>query len=203
MHSRIRRSSICGLATLVLLFVLAPGDARAEAKGEANFVLGGKMLDEDDWEPTEEQREFGVELSWGAKDWPIFIATDLLGAVSNEDVFDPLLGNVELTARTRELAVGVRKIWEAGAARPYLGGGLALLWAEAEADTSFFGSGSEDGSGGGLWFGGGIYWRLGSRFNIGVAGRISRGEVDLGGVDVQAGGNHLGLILGWGWPATP
>ena len=90
----------------------------------------------------------------------------------------------------------MRKVWEAGPARPYIGGGIAKLEAERKAN----GVTVDDTTLGG-WIGAGIFWRLGSRFNIGLAARVSRGQVTLSGTDVEAGGTHAGLILGWGWPA--
>ena len=54
----------------------------------------------------------------------------------------------------------------------------------------------------GAWIGGGIFWRLGSRFNLGAAARISGAPVTLANEDVEAGGLSYGLILGWGWPAA-
>ena len=46
---------------------------------------------------------------------------------------------------------------------------------------------------------GGIFWRLGKRFNLGLEARFSAAQVKLSGRDVQAGGVSVGLILGWGW----
>jgi hypothetical protein len=63
-------------------------------------------------------------------------------------------------------------------------------------------TGTLNGSALGLWIGGGIYWRLGSRFNIGLAARYSSASVELFGVDVEAGGPMYGMLLGWGWPAS-
>ncbi len=97
----------------------------------------------------------------------------------------------------RSLAhLGLRKIWEPGAARPYVGGGIARL----SARTKSLGVEETDTAIGG-WVGGGIFWRLGSRLNIGIAGRVSSGKVTLSGQKVEAGGTFVGGILGWGWPA--
>jgi len=60
---------------------------------------------------------------------------------------------------------------------------------------------SDDDSVQGGWVGGGVFWRLGRAFNIGVSARYSKATVTFFGVDGEGGGTHLGLLLGWGWPA--
>jgi hypothetical protein len=179
---------------LALLFFVAgligPTLAHADSKGNVNFIIGGKGLDSD-WEPNEDQGEFGAEVTWGPADWPIAFATDILASSAGGD----LLG-IEINDQSSELAFGVRKIWEAGRARPYIGGGIAKIDAQREAN----GVTNEDSTLGG-WIGAGIFWRLGSRFNIGLAARVSRGEVTVATTKGEAGGSHAGLILGWGWPA--
>jgi hypothetical protein len=52
-----------------------------------------------------------------------------------------------------------------------------------------------------VWAGGGVFWRLGRRFNLGGTVRWSDAQVTLFDNDVQAGGVTYGLLLGWGWPA--
>ena len=185
------RTGVLVTALTCVVGLAVPTGARAESKGNVNFVIGAKGLDEDDWKPNEGQPEFGAEVTWGGKTWPIAIATDLVASSHGGDVL-----GVEINARTAEWAFGVRKIWEAGAARPYIGGGIARMEAEKEINHN-----TEQGSGLGTWIGGGIFWRLGSRFNIGLAARLSRGQVTLSGGDIEAGGVHAGLLLGWGWPA--
>lgn len=189
-----RRTSMRMAPALVLLFIVAgligPEIVRADSKGDVNFIIGGKGLDKD-WKPNENQGEFGAEVTWGGSDWPIAFATDILASSGGGD----LLG-FTINDQSSELAFGVRKIWEAGSARPYIGGGVAKLAAQREVN----GVTNKDSTLGG-WIGAGIFWRLGSRFNIGLAARVSRGQVTLAGQDGEAGGSHAGLILGWGWPA--
>jgi hypothetical protein len=189
------RASVRKAAAVIALLVVAgigyPAIARAESKGEVNFVLGKKMLDRNDWEPNEDQGEFGAEVTWGGSDWPIAFATDLVASSHGGDI-----PGFRIEAQTSELAFGVRKIWEAGPARPYVGGGIAKMDAQLELNSAL-----EDDTVLGGWVGAGIFWRLGPRFNIGLAGRVSRGKVTLFGAEIEAGGTHAGLLLGWGWPA--
>jgi hypothetical protein len=178
---------------------MAPDVAQAAGPlGHVNFILGQKALEEDDWAPVEDQGEFGAEVTWGKDDWPILIATDYLWSSDKEDL---AATGVEVTGTSWELAVGIRKVWEAGKNRPYVGGGLALIGGKFEGSVSGL-SVSDDDQVLGAWVGGGIFWRLGPRFNIGIAGRFSKGQVTFFGVEGEGGGSHFGLILGWGWPAS-
>ncbi len=180
-------------ATLIVILgtLLLAGPASAESQGHFNFVLGQKMLDDDEWGNLDGQEALAIEWTWGREDWPFFIATDFLYSTTDEDV-----SGFNFEGTTWEIDLGVRKIWERGNARPYVGGGLA--WVNGEADVG--GLGSADGSGLGGWIGGGVFWRMGARFNIGFAVRLSRAEADIEGTDVEAGGDFVGLTLGWGWP---
>jgi len=200
----VNRNRICNLAAVVSLLTLAPA-ARAESTGQVNFFLGQKSLDSGDWAPVDDQGEFGAVMSFGQPDWPVLIAVDVLASVDEGEIIDPLLGEIDVTGATVELGVGVRKIWGEKNFHPYLGGGLALINAAAELDSGV-GDADADDSTVGAWVGGGAFWRLGKRFNIGGDVRWSGGgEVDLdfgGGLvtpDVEAGGFHLGLLLGFGW----
>jgi hypothetical protein len=178
--------------------------ALADADGHVNFFLGQKSLDSDDWAPIDDQFEFGAVMSFGQESWPVHIAVDVLGSVGQEDVYDDLLGSVTLTGSTFEVDTGVRKIWKKGKTLPYIGAGVSVIGAALELDNGFS-SVDANGGGFGFWAGGGVFWRLGTRFNIGLDLRYSAAEVDLdfgSGVvahDVSAGGLQLGLLLGFGW----
>jgi hypothetical protein len=200
-----KRNTFRALAVFALLAV-APV-AHAKSTGQVNFFLGQKFLDAGDWDPVDKQGEFGVVMTFGQTDWPVHIAADLLGSTDEGEIFDPLLGEIDVTGSTFEVDFGVRKIWSKGKVHPYVGGGLALVSAKVELDSSF-GDVDADDDGGGAWLGGGIFWRLGQRFNIGSDVRWSTAEVGSdgasgqGGVfveDVEAGGLHIGLLLGFGW----
>jgi hypothetical protein len=79
-----------------------------------------------------------------------------------------------------------------------VGGGLAVIGAGREFVVGSL-SLSESDSAPGVWADGGVFWRLGKQFNIGIDARFSSATVTIDGEDVQAGGFHLGLMLGWGW----
>lgn len=163
--------------------------------GNLNFLLGQKKLDKDDWEPFEKQAEFGILVDFKQKEWPLSIAIDLLGSSDEE----PILG-FDVEARTSELDIGVRKVWEVSGAtiKPFVGGGLAFISAELESRYGYA-SVSDDDSGTGYWLNAGVYWTLGPAFNLGLEWRYSRAEVTLYGIEAEAGGSHGGLILGYHW----
>lgn len=197
------RKLLFPLALVVLALSAAPSVA-GEADGHVNFFIGQKSLDSDDWEPADKQPEFGAIMSFGNTDWPIHIAVDVMTSAKEEDVDDPFFGSATLTAATIEGSFGARKIWNAGNVRPYVGGGIALISAGVEFEELGITVDASD-TAVGPWISGGVFWRLGSRFNLGFDVRWSSAEVDLDfgdgfvAEDVKAGGLHGGITLGFGW----
>jgi hypothetical protein len=206
---------------LLVTGILALVSPRAPVWAETNlnFVLGAKLLDPDDWPVGDNQGSIAFLSTFGPSSWPVQVAIDVLGSGSGSTaVFYPepgveVRGN-ELIHSTFELGVGVRKIWRTSNARPFVGGGLAVIWGQQEMEfiplPDFDIDGhelytfpplvlSEDDEAPGVWIDGGIFWRLGTRFNIGLEARYSRAELSFRAREVQAGGFNLGLILGWGW----
>ena len=199
--------------------LFAAGSAVVHAETNLNFVLGKKYLDSDDWPVGDNQGSLSFLSTFGPRSWPIQIAIDLMVSGFTESSFEIDRPGVEITGddvvqATYELGVGVRKIWRTGRARPFVGGGLAIIWARQgrvefllpppEGDHPDVITRppmiiSEEDEAPGAWVDGGIFWRLGKRFNIGLEARYSRAELSFTGREVQAGGFNLGLILGWGW----
>jgi hypothetical protein len=186
------------LGGLTLLFLVSP----VAAETHLNFLLGGKTLDSDDWDPGSEQGEFALMTTFGSEKWPVQIALDALGTANSEDTFNLVTPGIDTRGRrlvhgTTEFDFGVRKIWEKGRMRPFVGGGFAVIGATQERLGPEATVLSDSDSGGGMWIDGGIFWRFAQYFNLGVEGRISAAEVTLFDEKVQAGGSHLGLILGF------
>ncbi len=181
-----------------VMFLGVPLSASCEEySGNVNFFLGGKSLD-DDWDPVEDQGEFGIMVDYKKVGWPLSIAIDLLGSNDDDSIFE---------GTTTEFCFGVRKTWEPSTnMRPFFGGGLAIISAEIE-----IGPFNDDDSAVGIWLGGGVYWTLTEHCNIGVLLRYSDAEVELdpryagvqlipgGPIDIDGGGGHFGLILGYHW----
>lgn len=205
------------LATVFL--GIAIGGAPARAETNLNFVLGAKFLDSDDWPIGDSQGSLAFLSTFGPRSWPVQIAVDVVGSSSVEDSFNISRPGIEIRGEevvqsTFELDVGVRKIWQLGKARPFVGGGLAIIWAQQERAIFFPPPFDDEGNellprppvivsesdeAPGAWVDGGIFWRLGRRFNLGLEARFSTAEVSFTGRDIGAGGVSLGLILGWGW----
>ncbi len=180
-------------AGLVLALVAAATPALAD--GNANFVLGGRAFDENDWEPVDEHGVFGVTVDFGQDDWPINLAAGFMASGSEEDE-----GVFDLTATVAELSFGVLKTWKEGSVRPFVGGGLAAVAAELEIEGPG-GDVSADDTSGAIYAQGGVYWRIGSRFNIGGDVRVLFGsDFEEDGVEADADYFQIGLLLGWGWP---
>jgi len=184
---------------------LSPALAEEEGwTGNINFFLGAKALDDDDWEPVEEQGEIGVSIDLRQKDWPINMVVEFLHSASDEEeavLCDPSFGCIDIEAEgeTSELNLGIRKIWDTSSSvRPFIGGGVSLI--RAELSVSALGTEtSESDSGVGFWLGGGVYWTLGNHFNLGLEAKISSADVEFEGVEGDAGGGHFGLIAGYHW----
>ena len=204
------------VATAVMLVA---GSSAAYAETNLNFVLGGKFLDSDDWPVGDAQGALAFLSTFGPESWPVQVAIDVVGSGSAEDSFNISRPGIEIRGEeivqsTLELDVGVRKIWRVGRARPFAGGGLAVIWGRQEraiflpSPLDIHGDQgiprlpvivSEEDEAPGVWVDGGIFWRLGRKFNLGLEARFSSAELGFRGRDVQAGGVSLGLILGWGW----
>jgi hypothetical protein len=163
----------------------------SEWTGNVNFFLGGKTLDDEDWEPVEEQAEFGIEVDFAKKTWPVNIAIDLMVSAKEEN---PL--GINIKGETSEFNVGVRKIFDAGIMHPFIGGGISFISAE----LSIFGLGVS-GNDTGYWVDAGIYWRLTEHFNLGFEVKKSSADVTFSDISVTAdgGGEHFGLLLGYHW----
>ena len=94
---------------------------RASAySGHIGVVLGGKFLDESDWDPVQTQAEFGFITTWGKKEWPVHIATDLFLSIEDDNPSVvhsmgavPVVSSYNVGApsgETWELGLGARKI---------------------------------------------------------------------------------------------
>ncbi len=203
-----RRLIDASLVLLLLGLAAQPILAQSRTTGHVNFSFGTKQMD-DDWEPVEDQGAFGFGVSWGKRTWPVHIVIDVLASYEKEEI-----GSVDFEGSTGELGLGLQKTWDIGSFHPFLAAGIAAVYARAEVDVDLPSpldvSASEDELGGGVWTKGGVFWRLGSNFNIGLSVRYSAAEVTFDSVDLstleveeidlEAGGLHAGLLLGWGWP---
>jgi len=186
---------------LSMLLLAAPATATF-AGGDVNFLLGMKPLDKNDWAPVEDQGAFGAEVTFGKETWPVWIAVDYFATAAVEQRVPINVGGFvtsgDITGTTFEFDFGIRKIWGKHRTRPFLGGGVGVVGATFDADVT-----DDSDQTAAAWAGGGVFWRLGRRFNLGGSVRWSDAKVSLfENDDVQAGGLTYGLILGWGWPIS-
>jgi hypothetical protein len=196
--------------SIVVCWILVPGLAMSQSKsnpkawtGNVNGFVGAKILDQDDWAPVDEQGEIGALIDFKQKSWPISIAIDLLSSYDEEDVSLAVLNfgtfDANLEGNTTEFNFGVRKIWDNFSfVRPFIGGGIAFINAEVKG-TALGVSVSDDDTGVGVWFDGGVYFNLTEHFNLGWDVRWSKAEVTLFNIDGEAGGWHLGMLIGYHW----
>jgi hypothetical protein len=206
------RARLLSFVCLCLAFSLASGDAfaaprygrqRSHWTGNLNLFLGQKTLDDDDWRPVEEQQAVGIQFDVRERPWPISLAVDLLASSDKDEllVLDPGGGTLvrKVKGETTEVDVGFRKVFdEFRYFRPYFGGGLAFV--SAKQKTTFRGeTRSDDDDALGFWVAGGAYVTLADMLNLGLDFRWSRAEVELFGRDVEAGGFHAGLLVGYHW----
>lgn len=187
------RRILPGIAALLL-------STAAFAGGDLNFVYGTRSLDDDAWDPTDDQEVYGATIDFGAKGWPLHIAVSYFDSDDKGELASfPILGAVDLDSELNEWSVGVRRTWKPGNARPFLGGGLTRIDADADV-SSALGSTSDSDSTEGLYLEGGVFWRLGEAFNLGLHGRLVEGtDVTLFDQDGDADYWQIGALVGFGW----
>ncbi len=163
---------------------------QSERTGNFNVFLGSKYLSDTEWPYVDVQAEAGIKFDFRKQSWPINLAAEYLRA---EDDYTWIIFGIE--SKTTELNIGVRKIWEQFQhVRPFIGGGISFINGEFTSHGT-----SDDDSSIGVWFGGGVYWTLKKHFNIGLEIRESTADVDIFGKDVDAGGSHFGVLVGYHW----
>jgi hypothetical protein len=164
------------------------------------YPVAARYLDEEFWDPVEEQYALGGTVDFGEEGWPLHFAIGLHGSVGDENFGNAVIDDV--TGGVNEISFGVTKVWTPeGRTRPFLGGGVSFVHAEADA-SSLFGDLDDDDDSIGLWVEGGVYWRLGEHFNLGAFGRLLAGsDITLFGVEGDADYWEFGPMIGWSWPA--
>jgi len=194
------------IAVSCLLLVSALWAGSAMAEGTIALFLGQKSFDDEEfahnpkspdpggWAPVETMPEIGVHLSVGRSEWPVKMAVDFLYAYDSDT--DEV--EVEREGSTFELGLGVRKFWSVWGDRfqPFVGGGLTPIKLEQKATAGGF-SRDDDQLAMGPWVDCGILWTVRKKFSLGLDLRWSMGKSQLRGTDVDAGGTHVGLLLGW------
>ncbi len=183
------------LMMMIGVLVLIPLSAMAQGSGNLNVFIGSKTLDEDDWEPVDEQLEIGGMFDYRPPNWPLSLAVDLLYSFGEEEAF-----GTELENRFYELDVGAKLILEnPSIISPFIAGGIAFVEAEAEGDFWDTFDFKDEASGTGLWLSGGAYLTLNRNLNLGLNIRWSDVEADWEHHDIDLGGARIGGFIGLHW----
>jgi hypothetical protein len=182
------------------LAAISPASARYH--GDLNVFAGEKWMNTNDWEPVDQQQDFGIMLAFGIEHAPVWFALDVFGSEASDTVDSPFLGPVDVKATSREYSIGIRKVWEPGVTRPFLGAGGCMIAVDLDYNAAAFHQKFGDNAYG-LWIEGGVTWRIVKHMNLGLDVRYSRADAHFTRnglpVDVAAGGLHAGLLIGYGW----
>lgn len=196
-----RLKRFASLVLAIAAVLAATDDAQARYRGDLNLFVGQLWLNKGHWSPVDEQPELGLMLNFGEERAPIHFAIDVFAsskAVSNTYP----AGNGRVKGTSREIAIGVRKVWDQNPTRPHLGAGATAISVSQDLDGPFGFVTNEDRAYG-AWVDLGVSWRLASHLNLGIETRYSYALATVGsgssGREVTAGGIHLGLLIGYGW----
>jgi opacity protein-like surface antigen len=198
--------SVITSAALSTLLVLAMPVAHADDiladelladgwTGNVSGYLGRKSVDDDDWPNLDSQRSAGVISDFRKQSWPVSIAADLIFAGD-----DHKSGANEDTGGTAEIHLGARKVFtlENSSWSPYVGGGVAIVFASLEHENAVV-KVDDDETVVGAWIGVGTYYAVTPHFNLGLDVRYSKAEVTLFDKDREAGGLNAGITAGYHW----
>lgn len=182
-----------------------PAAPRAEVENSATptaapstrtiaVYLGQRSYD-DFIDPFDDQPAFGVEYSTQSTGSAVGWEIGFQVAQEDDDVF--VGTNLEFTST--EFYGGIRKTFnQESNFRPYVGGGLSILNAEAEVSDVFLGSDSVDDTVLGIYLHAGIAYSITQTFAIGLDYRIFRADdADWDGVDIEVDYDQFALTLGF------
>lgn len=171
-------------------------NAEALTTRVSGFVGIKYMEDDGAWNPYEEQLELGGVIDIKPDYWPVSIVTGIYWSADARDEQAANQSYTENNGTTTEMLLGLRRTWAFNGTnlRPFYVAGLAYISGEKEE----LGKTQKD-SMLGYWLGTGISWTFIQRFDVGVEARYSKAEADFSGTDVELGGTHLGVTLGYSW----
>ena len=190
-----RTSKLNKAVISTLLILTLPGAHARDWTGNVSAYIGQKSMSDTDWPQLDKQQSLGILVDIKQKSWPVSLAVDIIGSADvNKN------GSQKDEGYTLEHHVGVRKIFDLSdsSVKPYVGGGIAFVYAKLK-NSNAVSSLSEADSGIGGWVGGGMYLNVTPRFNLGVDVRYSEADVTLLGIDRKAGGLHTGITAGYHW----
>jgi hypothetical protein len=194
-----------GFLAVLLFSIPASAATPSPIEGTVHFTLGPKWLD-DDFEPAENQYQFGASVAFGRSGWPVQVVVEVTSSEGEDSrqvtVFTPfgmVPGKWTRGAVLKEVGGGVQKTWRPGRTRLSLAGGFERIRVKFEQTLTVggpyngqvFRDGTSD-PGTGYWLAGATWWPLGLRFDLGADLRYSSADV----AHTNANGLHAGLLLG-------
>ncbi len=189
-----------GLAALILCVLVIATPTNVFCLGDALFVIGSRELD-DDAEPAEKQTAFGISVFLRGETWPVAAMFGIQTSNDEASLFDPMIGPFTFEAGVEELYFGVGKIWDRRpSVRPYIAGGLTILRLDLKLTDSFGLGPSDDDTTVSPYVEGGVFWRVGRSFNIGISARfVVLAEVEPFDIEGDADYAQYNGLVGWGW----
>lgn len=169
-----------------------PGDEldSAEKENRVNVYLGGRQLDEDDYDPIDRQGVLGIEFARQAHGAGIGWEVGVQAGAKKEDV-----GSTDVEGTTRELYAGLRKTFGDSIVRPVIGVGAALINSKIDGNGQ-----DDDDSSLAAYAHLGIGADVSPDVTLGLDLRILFGsDLDLGGVSTDADYGQLAFFIGFGF----
>lgn len=210
---------------VVLIACLTLGGV-VSAGSDVHAFLGQKKISDSDVEDIglEDMSEFGLGVNLDFE-WPVKLTVDVLvGSDDHTYNYTYTRGpaydyTVKYDLETTELHTGARyEFLKDGKIKPYIGGGLAWVQADAEIKVTAdpvrgvpvsFSVLDDDDSDLSFFLNAGVLFEIGSHFNLGLDLRHSEAEADLTfeslgrgtptSFTVDVGGFHYGLTAGYRW----
>lgn len=155
-----------------------------------SLYVGVRSLDEDDYEPIEDQATFGLEFSDDRRGsrmlgWEI-------GFMLSGD--DRSAGGADVEGTTAEVYGGLHESFGTGTVRPYLGGGVSFIASKVD----IAGVGEDTDSSYALYMHGGVAFDVNSSLLLGIDFRLLFGsDMDIAGVETDADYGQAAVFLGF------
>jgi len=189
---RFALSTTCVLAGLTSCAAVGPAPQSKSPAGVSNvtILVGQRLLDEEDWEPLDEQTAVALEFDTYSR----FEAVGFEGGFAYAED-----SGADLDSEVWELYAGARKTFSLAGDRlhPYLSGGVSWAVAEIDADDGG-GTTTLDDDSFGFYVRAGIYYTFGGGFNLGLDYRKLLGaEFEDSGVKVDGDFDQLSLGIGY------
>jgi opacity protein-like surface antigen len=179
------------LVTLASCSAVAPAQQNVGVgrDNRVSIYLGQRSLDEDDWEPIDDQAMLGFEYVREQSGAPIGFEIGLMFSGDEDDIL-----GTDIEGATAEIYGGVRKTFGSDVVRPYIGGGLSLVSARVDIE----GLGDDDDTTFGGYLHGGVGFQVSDLIVLGLDLRFLFGsDFDIGGLDVGSEYMQAALFLGF------